>query len=401
MKSDKSIVIVSAARTPIGAFQGELSSFTAPRLGAIAIQAALSRAGVRGDCVNEAFIGNVLSAGLGQAPARQAVLGAGLPDSVAATTISKVCGSGLKAIMLANDAILSGSSEVVVAGGMESMSNAPYLLGAARKGLRFGHAKAMDHMMLDGLEDAYDTALDGSRRSMGSFAEDCARQYQFSREDQNAFAMESVTRAAAATKRGAFSWEIVPITLATKKGNVVINTDEGPRRIDVAKIPDLKPAFAENGSITAASSSSISDGAAALLLMSERMAGELGLQPLARIVGCSSHSQAPHTFSTAPVGAIQALCKKTGWKIDDVDLFEINEAFAVVPMAAMAELQLPFGRVNVNGGACALGHPIGASGARIVVTLLASLRERKATRGIASLCIGGGEACAIAIEVIA
>lgn len=400
MKNDKSIVIVSAARTPMGAFQGELSSFTAPQLGAFAIRAALSRAGMPGDCVNEVFMGNVLSAGLGQAPARQAVLGAELPYSVAATTISKVCGSGMKAIMLANDALLSASSEVVVAGGMESMSNAPYMLPNVRKGLRFGHAKIMDHMMLDGLEDAYDIAPDGLRRSMGSFGEDCARQYNFTREDQNAFAMESVTRATAASQRGAFAWEIVPITLKEKKGEVVIDSDEGPRRIDIARIPSLKPVFAQNGSITSASSSSISDGAAALLLMTARKAADLGLQPLARLVGCSTHSQAPHTFATAPVGAIQALCKKTGWNVKDVDLFEINEAFAVVAMAAMADLQLPLERVNVNGGACALGHPIGASGARIVVTLMAALRERQAKRGIAALCIGGGEACAIAIEAI-
>jgi acetyl-CoA C-acetyltransferase len=401
MKTNESIVIVSAARTPMGSFQGELASLTAPQLGAVAIRAALSRAGVRGDCISEAFMGNVLSAGLGQAPARQAVLGAGLPDSVAATTISKVCGSGMKAIMLAYDAIRSGSSDIVVAGGMESMSNAPHLLGDARRGMRLGHTKVMDHMILDGLEDAYDIAPDGLRRSMGSFGEDCARQYQFTREEQNAFAIESVSRANAASKRGAFAWEIVPITLNTKKSHIVIDTDEGPRRVDISKIPNLNPVFAKNGTITAASSSSISDGAAALILMTERRASELGLQPLARIIGCSTHSQAPHMFATAPVGAIQALCNKTGWTVDDVDLFEINEAFAVVAMAAMADLHLPPARVNVNGGACALGHPIGASGARIVVTLLASLKERAATRGIASLCIGGGEACAMAIEAIA
>jgi acetyl-CoA C-acetyltransferase len=360
----------------------------------------MARAGIEGAMVDEAFIGNVLPAGLGQAPARQAVLRAGLPSSVACTTVSKVCGSGMKAIMLAHDAIAAGSSHITLAGGMESMSNAPYLLPKARGGYRIGHGQLLDHLLLDGLEDACEIAPSGVRRSMGTFGEDCAAQYGFSRQAQDAYALESVRRAQRASREGDFAWEIAPINLRDKTGETVISTDEGPRRIKPEKIASLKPAFRQDGTITAASSSSINDGAAALLLMPLSKVRALKLEPLARIVGHSTHAQAPDRFTTAPVGAIEALCTKTGWTTAQVDLFEINEAFAVVPMAAMVEHAIDRDRVNVHGGACALGHPIGASGARIVVTLLGALLRRGLKRGIATLCIGGGEATAIALEVL-
>lgn len=399
-KSIDAIVIVSVARTPMGAFQSDLASLAAPQLGAIAIRAAIDRSGIDANLIDEAYVGNVLSAGLGQAPARQAVLSAGLPIGVTCTTVSKVCGSGMKAIALAHDAIALGTIDIALAGGMESMSNAPYLLPKARGGYRIGHGQIFDHMMFDGLEDAYTFAADGSRRAMGTFGEDCVSKYGFTREQQDTFAMESVSRAQQAARDGAFAWEIAPVTVSSKSGDIVIDTDEGPRRIKVDKIPSLKPAFSKNGTITAASSSSLNDGAAALLLMRESKARALNLTPLARIVGHTSHAQAPNWFTTAPVGAIEKLYRKTGWTTKDVDLFEINEAFALVPMVAMVDHGISRDRVNVNGGACALGHPIGASGARIVVTLLAALRHRGGKRGIASLCIGGGEAMALAIETL-
>ena len=400
MSSTDPVVIVSAARTPMGAFQGELSALTAPRLGAVAIRAAIERAGIAKDLIEEAYVGNVLPAGLGQAPARQAVIGAGLPMSVRCTTVSKVCGSGMKAVMLAHDAIACGSAGIVLAGGMESMSNAPYLLAKARAGYRMGHDRIFDHMMMDGLEDAYDIAPDGTRRSMGTFGEDCAAKYKFSREAQDTFAVESVTRAQNAARDGGFAWEIAPVTVSSKAGDVVVDSDEGPRRIKTEKIPSLRPAFRKDGTITAASSSSINDGAAALLLMRQSRARELDLRPIAKIVGHASHAQEPGWFTTAPVGAIESLYRQTGWSTAKVDLFEINEAFAVVPMAAMVDHGIARDRVNVHGGACALGHPIGASGARIIVTLLGALRHRGAKRGIATLCIGGGEGTAVAVELL-
>ena len=395
---DDAVVIVSAVRTPMGAFQGELSSLSAPQLGAAAISAALARAGVGGDQVDEAFVGNVLPAGQGQAPARQAALGAGLPQSVACTTISKVCGSGMKAVMFADDLLRSGSANIVIAGGMESMTNAPYLLAKGRGGYRMGHNQIFDHMMMDGLEDAYDITPNGARRSMGTFGEDCAAKFGFTREQQDAFAIESVQRAQRASSEGAFADELVPVTVSGRGGDSIVDADEGPRKIKLDKIPGLKPAFKKDGTITAASSSSISDGAAALVLMRESTARELNLMPLARIVGHAGHAQAPNWFTTAPIGALQKLLAKIGWQAGDVDLYEINEAFAVVPMAVMEELDIPHDRVNIHGGACALGHPIGASGARIIVTLLHALRRHKKQRGVATLCIGGGEATAIAIE---
>jgi acetyl-CoA C-acetyltransferase len=398
--SEDPVVIVSAARTPMGAFQGELASLSAPRLGAVAIAAAVERAGLAPVDVGEVYMGNVLSAGLGQAPARQAALGAGLPNGVACTTVSKVCGSGMKALMLAHDAIACGSSGVVVAGGMESMSNAPYLLPKARSGYRLGHDRVLDHMMLDGLEDAYDVAPDGRRRSMGTFGEDCAAKYGFTREQQDAYAMESVQRAQRAARQGDFDWEMAAVTVPGKAGEQRIDSDEGPRRIHADKIPGLKPAFRKDGTITAASASSINDGAAALVLMRRSTADQRGLRPIARIAGHSRHAQEPGWFSTAPVPAIDKLCRATGWKPSQVDLFEVNEAFAVVAMAAMTEHDIARDRMNVHGGACALGHPIGASGARIVVTLLGALRRRGQRRGIASLCIGGGEATALAVEML-
>ena len=389
------VVIVSVARTPMGGFQGELSGLTAPQLGAVAIKAAVERAGLAPEKVEEVLMGCVLPAGVGQAPARQASLGAGLPLATACTTISKVCGSGMKATMLAHDQILAGGNEVVVAGGMESMSNAPYLLPKARGGYRMGHGQVMDHMFLDGLEDAYDKG-----RLMGTFAEDCAGKFQFTREQQDAFAIASTQRALAANKDGTFAWETAPVTVSGRKGDVVIDKDEQPFKAQLEKIPTLKPAFRKDGTVTAANSSSISDGAAALVMMRRSTADRLGLAPLAVVVGHSTHAQEPGWFTTAPVGALRKLFEKTGWTADEVDLFEINEAFAVVTMAAMKEHNLPHEKVNVHGGACALGHPIGASGARILVTLIGALKKTGGRRGVASLCIGGGEATAMAIELL-
>ena len=385
----QSIVIVSAARTPLGSFQGKLKGFSAPALGSAAIKAAVERAGIAVDETDEVLMGCVLPAGVGQAPARQAAIGAGIPFATGCTTVNKVCGSGMKAAMLGHDAILAGSARVVVAGGMESMSNAPYLLAKARSGYRLGHGQIYDHMFLDGLEDAYDKGC-----LMGKFAEDTAGKYQFTRGEQDAFAVESLVRAKRAATGGVFAREIAPVTVDGED----IAADEAPTRADPAKIPKLKPAFREGGTVTAANSSSISDGAAALVLMSESDAEKRGLRPLARIVGHAMHAQEPQWFTTAPVGAIAKLLERIGWTKDEVDLYEINEAFAVVTMVTMRELGLPHDKVNVNGGAAALGHPIGASGARIVVTLLNALETRGLKRGVASLCIGGGEATALAIE---
>ena len=390
------IVIVSAARTPLGGFQGSLASLTAPQLGAQAIAAALTRSGLPPQAIDEVLMGCVLPAGLGQAPARQASLGAGLPLSTGCTTISKVCGSGMKAIMLGHDLLLAGSAQAVVVGGMESMSNAPYLLPKARSGQRLGHGQMIDHMFFDGLEDHYSAATRG--RLMGTFAEDCARHYGFTREAQDAYAVTSTTRAQAAIRDGHFGWETTPVTVARRQGDTVVQQDEQPPKAQIEKISQLKPAFAKDGTVTAANSSSISDGAAALVLMRQSAAQAQGLTPLAVIRGHATHAQEPAWFTTAPVGAMRALLTRLNWTTQDVDLWEINEAFAVVTMAAMHDLQLPHERVNVHGGACALGHPIGASGARIIVTLLGALRQRGLQRGVASLCIGGGEATAIAIE---
>jgi acetyl-CoA C-acetyltransferase len=388
------VVIVGAARTPMGAFQGDFSALAASDLGAVAIRAAIARAGIEPDQVQDVLFGNCLMAGQGQAPARQASIKAGVPVSAGAVTLSKMCGSGMQATIFAHDSIVAGSNDIVIAGGMESMTNAPYLIPKARGGYRIGHSTIYDHMMLDGLEDAYEKG-----RSMGTFAEDCVSQYRFTREEQDAFAIASVTRAQKATADGAFQWEIAPVTVAARAGDVVIDKDEGPLRARIDKIPGLKPAFKKDGTITAASSSSISDGAAALLLMRESTAKKLGVIPLARIVGHVRHSQSPDSFATAPVGAIEKLYKKTGWRTSEVDLFEINEAFAVVTMAAMKEHNIPHDKINIHGGATALGHPIGASGARIIVTLLGALRQTGGKRGVAALCIGGGEATAIAIEI--
>ena len=389
------VVVVGAARTPMGAFQGVLKDLSAPELGASAIRPALQRAGIAPDEVSEVFMGCVLPAGLGQAPARQASLAAGIPQEIGCTTVNKVCGSGMKAAMLGHDLIRAGSAEIVVAGGMESMSNAPYLLDRARGGYRLGHGRVLDHMFLDGLEDAYDKG-----RLMGTFAEDTAEAYQFTREAQDAFATESLRRARRANEDGSFSAEIVPIRVADRSGEKMITTDEQALKADPAKIPTLKPAFRPGGTVTAANSSSISDGAAALVLMRRSQAERRGLAPRAEIKAHAAHAQAPARFTTAPIEAIRKLLAKVGWRADDVDLFEINEAFAVVTMAAMRDLGLPHDKVNVNGGACALGHPIGASGARLIVTLLHALDRRGLKRGVASLCIGGGEATAMAIERI-
>ncbi len=391
------VVIVSVARTPLGGFQGDLSSLTTPQLGAIAIKSAVERAGLKPEQVQEVIMGCVLPAGLGQAPARQAALGAGLPLSAGCTTINKVCGSGMKATMLAHDLILAGSNEVMVAGGMESMSNAPYLLPKARAGYRLGHGQMFDHMFLDGLEDSYSKENKG--RLMGTFAEDCAGHFSFTRQAQDEFAIASTTRAQAAIEGGAFTWEVVPVTVSGRKGDVLVTKDEQPLKAQIDKIPTLKPAFRKDGTVTPANSSSISDGAAALVLMRKSTADKLGLKAVATIVGHATHAQEPALFTTAPVGAMQKVLAKAGWSTGDVDLWEINEAFAVVTMAAMHEMKLPHDKVNVNGGACALGHPIGASGARILVTLIGALRKRGLKRGVASLCIGGGEATAMAIEV--
>ncbi|WP_300646491.1 acetyl-CoA C-acyltransferase [Paenalcaligenes sp.] len=388
------VVIVSAARTPMGAMTGSLSSLAAHELGSVAIKAALERAGVNPDQVDEVIMGNVLQAGQGQAPARQAAIGAGLPSNAPCTTIHKVCGSGMKAAMLGHDLLKVGSANVVVAGGQESMSNAPYLLLKARTGYRYGHDKVYDHMALDGLEDAYEGI------AMGVLAERCAEKYTFTREEQDAFALESLRRARAATEDGSFKAEIAPVTIKGRKGETVVDTDEAPTRAMPDKIPSLRPAFKKDGTITAANASSISDGAAAMVLMRESTAKELGAQPLARIVAHTQHAHEPEWFTTAPVGAVQKLLDKTGWKIEDVDLFEINEAFAVVTMAAMKDLNIPHEKVNVYGGATALGHPIGASGARIVTTLIHALKQKGGKRGIATLCIGGGEAVAMAVELV-
>jgi acetyl-CoA C-acetyltransferase len=389
------VVIVSAARTPMGAFQGELKDFSAPQLGAAAIRAAVERSGVAAEQVQEVIMGCVLPAGQGQAPARQAALGAGLPISVGCTTVNKMCGSGMKAAMLANDLLAAGTNEIMVAGGMESMTNAPYLLPKARGGYRMGHQQVLDHMFLDGLEDAYDKG-----RLMGTFAEACADKYSFSREAQDGFAVASLQRAQRANEDGSFAWETVPLAIKAGKEERFVERDEQPFKANFDKIPLLKPAFRKDGTVTAANSSSISDGAAALVMMRESIAGRLGCRPLARVIGHSTHAQEPGWFTTAPVGAIWKLFDKTGWTKDQVDLYEINEAFAVVTMAAMKEHGLPHEKVNVHGGACALGHPIGASGARILVTLIGALRRRGGKRGIASLCIGGGEATAMAVELI-
>ena len=389
------IVIVSAARTPMGALQGELKDFTAPQLGAAAIRAALERAGMKPEQVQEVIMGCVLPAGLGQAPARQASLGAGLPLSTGCTTVNKMCGSGMKAVMLAHDLLRAGTNDIMVAGGMESMSNAPYLLPKARTGYRMGHQQVIDHMFLDGLEDAYDKG-----RLMGSFAEDCASKFAFTRVEQDRFAVASLERAQKANKDGTFAWETVPIAIKAGKDERFIEHDEAPFKANFDKIPLLKPAFRKDGTVTAANSSSISDGAAALVMMRRSSAEKLHLRPLATVVGHSTHAHEPGLFTTAPVGAIKKLFDKTGWTADSVDLYEINEAFAVVTMAAMREHKLPHEKVNVHGGACALGHPIGASGARILVTLIGALRKHGLKRGVASLCIGGGEATAMAVELI-
>ncbi|WP_128292241.1 acetyl-CoA C-acyltransferase [Afifella aestuarii] len=393
MQNPDPVVIVGAARTPMGGFQGDLKDATAPELGAAALKASLERAGVTPEAIDEVIFGCVLSAGQGQAPARQAALAAGLPLATGATTVNKMCGSGMKAAMLAHDAILAGSVEVAAAGGMESMTNAPYLLDRARSGYRMGHQKVIDHMFLDGLEDAYDRG-----RLMGTFAEDCAEAYQFTRAAQDAFAIASLEKAQKAITDGSFEDEIVPVTVKTRKGEDTVRQDEQPPKARIDKIPSLKPAFREGGTVTAANSSSISDGAASLVLMRRSEADRRGLTPLAVIAGHATHAQAPNLFPTAPIGAIEKLVQRTGWDLRDVDLFEINEAFAVVAMAAMRDLDLPQEKVNVHGGACALGHPIGASGARVLVTLLAAMRQYDVKRGIASLCIGGGEATAMAIE---
>ena len=389
------IVIVSAARTPMGAFQGELKGFAAPELGAAAIRAAVERARISPEEVQEVIMGCVLSAGQGQAPARQASLGAGLPLAAGCTTVNKMCGSGMKAAMFAHDLLASGTNEIIVAGGMESMTNAPYLLPKARSGYRMGHAQVIDHMFYDGLEDAYDKG-----RLMGSFAEECAQKYAFSREAQDSFAVTSLQRAQKANNEGWFAWEITPIAVKAGKEEKFIEIDEQPFKANLDKIPTLKPAFRKDGTVTAANSSSISDGAAALVLMRRSTAERRGLAPLALIAGHTTHSQEPGWFTTAPVAAMAKLFERTGWSAKTVDLYEVNEAFAVVAMAAMKEHGLPHDKVNVHGGACALGHPIGASGARILVTLIGALRKYALKRGMASLCIGGGEATAMAIELV-
>jgi acetyl-CoA C-acetyltransferase len=389
------IVIVSAARTPMGAFQGDFATLAAHDLGGVAIRAAVQRAGISPDVVNEVLFGNCLMAGQGQAPARQAGFKGGLPQSAGAVTLSKMCGSGMRAVMFAADMLAAGSAQVIVAGGMESMTNAPHLLLKGRSGIRIGHDRIYDHMMLDGLEDAYEPG-----RAMGTFGEECAEKYQFSRQAQDQFAIASVQRAQAATQSGAFAAEIAPVTVKTRAGEVVVSIDEGPAKAKLDKITSLKPAFKKDGTITAASSSSINDGAAALVMMRQSTATKLNCKPLARIVSHALHAQAPNWFTTAPVGATQKALALAGWSVKDVDLWEVNEAFAVVPMALMAELNVAHDIVNVNGGACALGHPIGASGARIMVTLMHALAARGLKRGLATLCIGGGEGTAVTLEMI-
>jgi len=387
------IVIVGAKRTPIGSFQGQLSTVSATDLGAMSMEAALKHAGVNGADLSEVIMGCVLTAGQGQAPARQAALKAGVPASVGATTINKVCGSGLKSVMLAHDAIKAGSAEIVLAGGMESMSNAPYLLRRARSGMRMGHGRILDHMFFDALQSPYDEQM------MGVFGEMCADRYQFTREQQDAFAIASVQRSMRAASEGDFADEIAPAAVRTRFSESVFDQDEEPPKCDISKIPNLKPAFKANGTLTAANSSSISDGAAATVIASAEKAAELGLVPLARIVAHATHAQEPEWFTTAPSAAVAKVLKNAAWKVEDVDLFEINEAFAAVTMGVMEELKLDHAKVNVNGGACALGHPIGATGTRILVTLLHALRRRGGKRGVASLCLGGGEAVAVAIEI--
>ena len=394
------VVIVGAARTPMGAFQGDFSSKTASDLGAVAIAAAVERAGVDPKLVEHVYFGNCLMAGQGQAPARQAAIKGGLPLSTGAVTLSKMCGSAMQSAIFAHDTLMSGSADVVVAGGMESMTNAPYLIPKARGGYRIGHGMMFDHMMYDGLEDAYSrNEKTGEGRSMGTFAEECVATYQFTREAQDAFAIESVKRAQNATNEGHFKWEVAPVTVTTRAGDTVVEKDEGPLKAKLDKIPTLRAAFKKDGTITAASSSSINDGAAALVMMRESKAKELGLTVIAKVIAHATHAQEPNLFTTAPIGAMEKLLKKTGWSVKDVDLFEINEAFAAVPMAAMHSLDIPHSKVNIHGGACALGHPIGASGARIIVTLLGALKKTGGKRGVASLCIGGGEATAMAIEM--
>jgi acetyl-CoA C-acetyltransferase len=388
------IVIVGAARTPMGGFQGDLATVSASALGTTAIRAALDRATLVPDAVEEVIMGCVLPAGQGQAPARQASRGAGIPDAVGATTINKMCGSGMKAAMLAHDLIAAGTNDVMVAGGMESMSNAPYLLDRARGGYRLGHGRVLDHMFLDGLEDAYDRG-----KLMGSFAEDCAQAYQFTREAQDAYAIESLKRAQKATNDGSFAAEIAPVEVKGGKAAKTVHQDEQPLKADLAKIPQLRPAFRKDGTVTPANSSSISDGAAALVLTRRSVAEKRGLPVLATVVGHATHAKVPAEFTTAPIGAIEKVLAKAGWRTGDVDLYEVNEAFAVVTMAAMRDLNLPHDKLNVHGGACALGHPIGASGARILVTLMAALRKHGQRRGVAALCIGGGEATAMAVEL--
>ena len=389
------IVIVSAARTPMGSFQGDFANLAAHDLGGAAIKAAVERSGIAPELVTEVLFGNCLMAGQGQAPARQAAFKGGLPKSAGAVTLSKMCGSGMRAAMFAHDMLVAGTHDVMVAGGMESMTNAPYLLKKGRGGYRMGHDKVFDHMMLDGLEDAYEPG-----RSMGTFGEDCAAKYGFTREQQDKFAQTSVQRAQDAIKSGAFKDEITPVTVKDRKGERVFDTDEGPGKINIDKIPTLKPAFKKDGTVTAAASSSINDGAAAMVLMRESTAKKLGCKPLARIVAHATHAQEPEWFSTAPIGASEKVLAKAGWETDGVDLWEINEAFAVVPMALMHDMKVPHDKVNVNGGACALGHPIGASGARIMVTLIHALKSRGLKKGIATLCIGGGEATAVALEMV-
>ena len=389
------IVIVSAARTPMGSFQGDFANLAAHDLGGAAIKAAVERAGIAPELVTEVLFGNCLMAGQGQAPARQAAFKGGLPKSAGAVTLSKMCGSGMRAAMFAHDMLVAGTHDVLVAGGMESMTGAPYLLLKGRGGYRMGHDRVFDHMMLDGLEDAYEPG-----RSMGTFGEDCAAKYGFTREQQDKFAQTSVQRAHDAIKSGAFKDEITPVTVKDRKGERVVDTDEGPGKINIDKIPTLKPAFKKDGTVTAAASSSINDGAAAMVLMRESTVKKLGCKPLARIVAHATHAQEPEWFSTAPIGASEKVLAKAGWKTDDVDLWEINEAFAVVPMALMHDMKVPHDKVNVNGGACALGHPIGASGARIMVTLIHALKSRGLKKGIATLCIGGGEATAVALEMV-
>jgi acetyl-CoA C-acetyltransferase len=394
----ESIVIVSAARTPMGGFQGDFASLSAPNLGAVAIRAAVERSGLPADAVQEVVMGCVLPAGLGQAPARQAALQAGMPLAAGCVTVNKVCGSAMKATMIACDILKAGSQDVIVAGGMESMTNAPYMLPKGRAGYRLGHGQVIDHMFFDGLEDSYSAEHKG--RLMGTFAEDCVSQYSFTRADQDAFAVASTQRAQKANTDGTFDWEIAPVTISGRKGDLVIKTDEQPAKAQLDKIGSLKPAFRKDGTVTPANSSSISDGAAALVLMRESDAAKRGLKPIARIVGYTTHAHQPALFPTAPVGAMQKLFAQIGWTPESVDFYEINEAFAVVTMAAMKDLKLPHDKVNIHGGACALGHPIGASGARIVVTLLGALKKYGKKRGVASLCIGGGEATALAVEML-